>query len=954
MSESDADLYGARRGIARISGIAPTLALLALAAIFFGFTGWLGITLTRGDGRIAAVWIPNAIALVALLGARRDQRLPLLGAMVAGFVAANLAVGDELIRALGLSMSNGIEVAVALVLIERLCAERPDMRRLRDLAIYVLAAGLIAPMVAASFATAALGELQEFSLGSWVEWTLADGLGMVIIGPALLIFIDAYRDRHWPTRREAIEWGVLTTTGTALTVVIFAQGSYPFLFLIAPVVLAHAFRLGALGTAFSVTQVGVVATWFTMHGSGPISLVNGSMEETLIFLQLFLASIFVTGLPVAAALHGQARIVRELAEKQSQLTLLTENVTDAVLVFDRNGVCRYASPSVADVLDRDPVEMVGKRPSQRTHSEAFGRIAEAERKLVSGEIEQDRFTYRRLLDDDEGEAVYIEADCALVRKANGEPDGIIVSARDVTERVSLETQLVGAKRLAENAAAAKSQFLANMSHEIRTPMNGVLGFAQLLQQGHLVGEQRRHVDLITESGEVMMRLLNDILDISKIEAGQMTVVEEPVRVHHLLEGCRKLHSANAHRKGIELILEIDDDLPDCLLSDAMRLRQIVLNLVGNAVKFTHVGEVRIKAARDGDTFEITVADSGVGIAPERIEAIFDPFEQADGATSRRFGGSGLGLTISRQLAELMGGELSADSEVGNGSRFHLHLPLRTVKQDAQAGETEVDVSTSMPPRARVLLAEDHDINRMLATAMLERCGQQVEIAADGDVAVRMIEAAAHQGRAYDLVLMDVQMPHCDGYEATRRIRQAGFSANKLPIVALTANAYDDDVKAAWEAGMQSHLAKPLAFEDLVAALHRWLPAPRDQSHEGQAPDAGKRKDGKTTSIQENEGEPRIARAGGAPSKNHYADLEARWRARRAEAIAAVTRLLREVDLTPSEVEEIGRLMHQLAGTAAMFEEAALGDAARELECSIRSADDVLTMRETAERVIRAA
>ena len=563
--------------------------------------------------------------------------------------------------------------------------------------------------------------------------------------------------------------------------------------------------------------------------------------------------------------------------------------------------------------------------------------AEAERKLVAGEIEQDRFTYRRLLDDEEGNAVYIEADCALVRKPDGEPDGIIVSARDVTERVSLETQLVGARRVAENAAAAKSQFLANMSHEIRTPMNGVLGFAQLLQQGDLDPEQRRHVDLIVESGEVMMHLLNDILDISKIEAGQMAVVEEPVRVHELLEGCRKLHSANAERNGIALVLAIDDDVPACLLGDAMRFRQVVLNLVGNAVKFTHVGEVRIHAGCAGDTFEVSVEDSGVGIAPERIEAIFKPFEQADGATSRRFGGSGLGLTISRQLAGLMGGELTADSEVGQGSRFVLRLPLRPVEQEWVAREDEVDGSPPMLPSARILLAEDHDINRMLVTAMLERCGQQVEVAEDGDKAVRMVEAAAQERRGYDLVLMDVQMPQCDGYEATRRIRAAGFGAASLPIVALTANAYEDDVREATEAGMQAHLAKPLAFGDLVAALHRWLPRGNGDNQAGAdaRPEAP-------------------ARAEQASSDDYPADLQQRWQERRAEALAAVARILEKDGPNPDELEEIGGLMHMLAGTAAMFDEAALGEAARALENSLRSNPDPLALRETAQRLLRAA
>ena len=515
---------------------------------------------------------------------------------------------------------------------------------------------------------------------------------------------------------------------------------------------------------------------------------------------------------------------RELIASEAKFRLLAENTADVVARCRPDGTLTYVSPSVKQVYGYDPEEVIGTQAFRLIHPDDGEAVAERMRELIGSGASgpQARLEYRAITKA--GREIWIEASPVIVRDlATGRIIELQDCARDITERRAMEDELRRKRAEAEAANVAKSDFLANMSHEIRTPLTSIIGFSGLLEDiGDLPPQAARFVNRITNSGKALLTLVNDILDYSKIDAGQVELNAEPIDPGRFATETIDLVDGQAQLKGLGVRVELEDALPAVVQIDSSRLRQVLMNLLSNAIKFTERGEVVVTVGYSDDgpgMLKVSVKDTGVGISRDRFGLLFKRFSQIDNSISRRYGGTGLGLAICKRIVELMGGQICVESQEDVGSTFFFEVQAPRV--DIFCGNiipetgNRGDAAPSGDPM-RVLVVDDVPMNRELIRAMLSSLDLAILEAGDGVEAVQLCAA-----NTFDLILMDLQMPRMGGVDAARAIRAGGGPNAATPIVAVTASCLPTDRDACLKSGMSDHIAKPLNATELLTKVVRW-------------------------------------------------------------------------------------------------------------------------------------
>jgi len=554
---------------------------------------------------------------------------------------------------------------------------------------------------------------------------------------------------------------------------------------------------------------------FVIAGPNPHHLPLIPIVGLLVLALSFVADGVMRSLGIRRRFHAAQQ---SMAASEAHYRLLADNVTDVIALTGADRSRRYVSPSIEQALGFTPEELQATPNYTYLYAEDRERVLDV---IDSLSPAADRRTVEYRVHHKDGRVFWVETCFTLVPSNDGDGGGGVVSvSRNIEARKALETELVEARRRAEDAAAAKSDFLANMTHELRTPLNAIIGFSGVLAGSpRLIAEDARHAGLIRDASASLLELVNSVLDFSRLEAGAVELEEKPFDPVETARATAALLTQQADDKDLMIAVEVTGETSP-LVGDAARIRQVLLNFLSNAIKFTAEGGVTVavrQTSTDADhgALRIEVSDTGIGIEGDKIDNLFDRFTQADATVSRRYGGTGLGLAICKRTVELMGGQVGCESRPGQGSTFWFEVVL--LRAEALIEEVEAPAPAVPDAPLRMLLVEDVAVNRELISTLLAPFDITIETAENGLLAVE-----AMQRGVFDLVLMDVQMPVMDGLTAARAVRALpGPHARSTPIIAMTANVLPEQVQKCLDAGMDDHLGKPISPAALLAVLSRW-------------------------------------------------------------------------------------------------------------------------------------
>jgi len=817
---------------------------------------------------LAAIWPVNGICLALMLVLGRRMWAWLMVAAFLGQVAASLVNGAPLSRAsiyAGVNILECIVAAAAVTFILR----RPLMfTSIRDVITFAVAGCAGGSMIAGAVgAWLAVQHGAPSYLQAWQLWAVVDAMGLLVITPVVATFWT--QRPRCPGPLKCLEAIVCLACCALVLVQAFGamQPDRPLLFFfphatILPFVIWGCVRFDPRVASVLVLMLAVVSTASMVNGQGPMVRAGYSAEESIVTLQLStllwslsaltLAAVTAQGKAAAAALvesSERARFAeRRESESHARLRAVFEHSTSVICLKDIDGRYVDINREFERVANLTRSQIVGRTDHQLFPKPVADRFRENDLEVIrTGQPAQFDMPW-----EVQGKPRSFSSTKFPLLDADGNVWAVGGMVNDITDRITQEVELRLAKEQAEQASRAKSEFLANISHEIRTPLTSIFGYADLMLSPDLSAEERiDHIQTIRRNSQHLLRVLDDVLDMSKIEAGRMAVEKVPTQLPQVVTGVMSLMRPVASGKELELKAVCRTPIPETIWSDPTRLRQILLNLVGNALKFTEVGRVEIALSLDQQHptwLVIDIADTGIGMTPEQVAALGQPFRQADPSHARRYGGTGLGISISYRLASLMGATIDCTSKPGQGTTFRIRLPIGDVSAvrriecltdvdpvPATAAELHAAAGAASEPGSRgtVLVADDAPDTRRLLQLYLQRLGIASEIAENGQIALARAMGAWRAGRPYDLILMDMQMPEMDGVAAVSKLRAHGYPG---PILAVTASAMDAEREQALAIGCDDFIAKPVQSQLLIDLVRRYV-QPKPGSTEAAASDA---------------------------------------------------------------------------------------------------------------------